>query len=45
LVAQGKNQEQVVGAKPAAEFRSRINEVGGTEDRFVTALYQDLKAQ
>lgn len=45
LVKQGKTQEEVVAAKPAAEFDAKVT--GGTPmsaDRFVTQLYLELKA-
>jgi cyclase len=44
LIKQGKTQEEVVAAKPAAEFASRIKEAGTTEDRFVGQVYAELKA-
>lgn len=44
LVKQGKSQEEVVAAKPAAEFASRIKDAGMTEDRFVGQVYAELKA-
>jgi cyclase len=44
LIKQGKSQEEVIAAKPAAEFTSRIKEVGMTEDRFVGQVYAELKA-
>jgi len=44
LVKQGKTMEEVVAAKPAAEFASKIKEVGTTEDRFVGQTYAELKA-
>jgi glyoxylase-like metal-dependent hydrolase (beta-lactamase superfamily II) len=45
LVRQGKSENDVVTAKPAAEFSSRIKEVAPpTEDRFVGQVYQELKA-
>ena len=44
LVKQGKSQDEVVAAKPAAEFASRIKDAGMTEDRFVGQVYAELKA-
>ena len=44
MVRQGKTQEEVMAAKPAAEFSSRIKEVGTTDDRFVGQVYAELKA-
>jgi glyoxylase-like metal-dependent hydrolase (beta-lactamase superfamily II) len=44
LIKQGKSQEEVVAAKPAAEFAARIKEPGMTEDRFVGQVYAELKA-
>jgi cyclase len=44
LIKQGKTQDEVIAAKPAAEFASKIKEVGMTEDRFVGQVYAELKA-
>ena len=44
LIRQGKSQDEVIAAKPAAEFTSKIKEVGMTEDRFVGQVYAELKA-
>ena len=44
MVKEGKTQEEVMAAKPAAEFSSRIKEIGTTDDRFVGQVYAELKA-
>jgi cyclase len=44
LIRQGKSQDEVIAAKPAAEFSSKIKEVGMTEDRFVGQVFAELKA-
>ena len=44
LIKQGKSQDEVIAAKPAAEYASKIKEVGMTEDRFVGQVYAELKA-
>jgi cyclase len=45
LVRQNKTQEDVVAAKPAAEFDSKVTGANAqTADRFVGQLYQELKA-
>ncbi len=44
LVKQGKSQEETIAAKPAAEFSSKIQQIGVTEDRFVGQVYAELKA-
>jgi len=44
MVKQGKTMEEVVAAKPASEFTSKIKDVGMTEDRFVGQVYAELKA-
>jgi glyoxylase-like metal-dependent hydrolase (beta-lactamase superfamily II) len=44
LIKQGKSQEEVIAAKPAAEFASKIKDAGTTEDRFVGQVYAELKA-
>ena len=46
LVKQGKTQDEVIAAKPSAEFDPKV--VGSTQmtaDRFVTQLYQELTAK
>ncbi|MEO8050394.1 MAG: MBL fold metallo-hydrolase [Acidobacteriota bacterium] len=44
MIKQGKTQEEVMAAKPAAEFSSRVKEIGTTDDRFVGQVYAELKA-
>jgi len=45
LVRQGKTQEEVVAAKPTAEFDSKVTGATPmTADRFVGQLYQELKS-
>jgi cyclase len=44
LIAQGKSQEEVIAAKPLAEFDARIQQAGTTGDCFLGQLYTDLKA-
>ena len=43
LVREGKTQEQVVAAKPLAEFDAKVQQVAATGDRFVGQLYAELK--
>jgi len=44
LVRQNKTQDEVVAAKPAAEFDSKVTgATPQTADRFVGQLYQELK--
>jgi len=43
LVEQGQTVEQVVAAKPAADFDSKVQEAGTTRDRFIGQLYAELK--
>ena len=43
LVREGKTQEQVVAAKPLAEFDAKVQQVATTGDRFVGQLYAELK--
>jgi cyclase len=43
LVQEGKSQDEVIAAKPAADFEARISEIGTTEDRFVGQLYAELQ--
>ena len=44
MIKQGKTHDEVMAAKPAAEFSSRIKEIGTTDDRFVGQVYMELKA-
>jgi glyoxylase-like metal-dependent hydrolase (beta-lactamase superfamily II) len=44
LVKQGKSQDEVIAAKPAASFEAKVKEGGMTEDRFVGQVYAELKA-
>ena len=41
LIKQGKSQDEVIAAKPAAEFTSKIKEVGMTEVRFFGQVYAE----
>ena len=43
LVKDGKTQEQVVAAKPTADFDGKVSTPGPTADRFVGQLYAELK--
>jgi glyoxylase-like metal-dependent hydrolase (beta-lactamase superfamily II) len=43
LVREGKTQEQVVAAKPTADFDAKVQQPGTTGDRFVGQLYAELK--
>lgn len=43
LVKEGKTQEQVVAAKPTADYDSKVQQVAATGDRFVGQLYAELK--
>jgi len=43
LVEQGQTAEQIVAAKPAAEYDSKVQEAGTTRDRFIGQLYAELK--
>src|SRR6266850_607056 len=42
LVKAGQTQEQVVAAKPLAEFDAKVQQVATTGDRFVGQLYAEL---
>jgi len=44
LVDQGQTVEQVVAAKPAADYDGKVQEPGTTRDRFVGQLYAELKS-
>ena len=43
LVKEGKTQEQVVAAKPTADYDAKVQTPGTTADRFVGQLYAELK--
>ncbi len=43
LVDQGQTVEQVVAAKPAADYDGKVQEAGTTRDRFIGQLYAELK--
>src|SRR5262245_51010578 len=43
LVAEGKTQEQVVAAKPTADYDTKVPMPGTTGDRFLGQLYAELK--
>ena len=43
LVREGKTQEQVVAAKPTADYDSKVQQPGTTGDRFIGQLYAELK--
>ena len=43
LVKEGKTQEQVVAAKPTADYEAKVQQAGTTADRFVGQLYAELK--
>lgn len=44
LVEQGKSEQEVVAANPAAEWESKVAEPGTSKDRFITQVYAELKA-
>jgi glyoxylase-like metal-dependent hydrolase (beta-lactamase superfamily II) len=43
MVSQGKTLEQVVAAKPTADYDAKVPGVGTTADRFVGQVYAELK--
>ena len=43
LVKEGKTQEQVVAAKPTADYDAKVQQPGTTADRFVGQLYAELR--
>jgi len=42
MIKDGKNAQQIVAAKPTADYESKIEQVGTTADRFVNQLYAEL---
>ncbi|MBZ5609860.1 MAG: MBL fold metallo-hydrolase [Acidobacteriia bacterium] len=43
MVEQGMTQEQVLAAKPASDYDSKVQQPGTTGDRFIGQLYAELK--
>jgi len=44
MVSQGKTLQDVVAAKPTADYDAKVPEIGTTGDRFVGQVYAELKA-
>ncbi len=44
MVSQGKTLQEVVAAKPTADYDAKVPEIGTTGDRFVGQVYAELKA-
>ena len=44
LVKQGKTAQEVLAAKPTADFDAKVTGVGNTIERFVNQLYSEIKA-
>jgi glyoxylase-like metal-dependent hydrolase (beta-lactamase superfamily II) len=44
LVAQGKSEDEVVGAKVTADLDAKVQQAGTTGERFVRQVYAELKA-
>ena len=44
LIDQGKSQDEVIAAKPTADFDSKISQPGTSAERFVGQVYSELKA-
>jgi glyoxylase-like metal-dependent hydrolase (beta-lactamase superfamily II) len=42
MVRQGKTAQEIVAAKPTADYDSKVQQVGTTADRFVNQLYAEL---
>lgn len=42
MIKEGKNAQQILAAKPTADYDSKIQEVGTTADRFINQLYAEL---
>jgi glyoxylase-like metal-dependent hydrolase (beta-lactamase superfamily II) len=43
LIREGKTQEQVVAAKPTADYDAKVQQAGTTGERFIGQLYAELK--
>jgi glyoxylase-like metal-dependent hydrolase (beta-lactamase superfamily II) len=44
MVKQGKTVQEVIAAKPTADFDSKVENGAATSERFITWVYQELKA-
>jgi cyclase len=44
LAAQNKTLEEVIAAKPTAEFDAQVPQGAQTADRFVTWMYAEVKS-
>jgi cyclase len=44
LIAQGKTEKEVVAMKPAADYAKKIPQTETSEDRFISVVYNELKA-
>jgi cyclase len=44
MVQQGKTVEEVIAAKPTAEFDARVPTAATTSERFIRQVYTELKA-
>jgi glyoxylase-like metal-dependent hydrolase (beta-lactamase superfamily II) len=44
LIAQGKTEKEVVAGKPAADYAKKIPQTETSEDRFISVVYNELKA-
>ena len=42
MIKEGKNAQQIVAARPTADYDSKIEQVGTTADRFINQLYAEL---
>jgi cyclase len=42
MVKQGKTAQEIIAAKPTAEFDSKIEQAGMTSERFINQLYAEL---
>ena len=43
MVAQGKSEDEVLAAKPTAEWDAKVPQSGPTVERVVRQVYQELK--
>jgi len=43
MVAQGKSLQDVIAAKPTADYDAKVPNANTTSERFITQVYQDLK--
>jgi glyoxylase-like metal-dependent hydrolase (beta-lactamase superfamily II) len=42
MIKEGKNAQQIVAAKPTADYDAKVDQAGTTGERFINQLYAEL---